>query len=199
MNDLAILWTATAAARRKAERKIALEAHGSILVSDSDGRPARRGRPTMTQIRKLTPSLAMALILLASGCASDKGAFGDRTAVLIHQRTPKEIVATTIDVFKEKNFELKTSSKLEVVFELKGSNWETVTWGGWDGKGVWQRATVKVIDYGAGDYLLEADVKLIGDKGDEFFEDSRNLPRRARKPYQELLNEVQARLQGPPA
>ena len=153
----------------------------------------------MNIIRKLSILLALAVSALGSGCASNKSPYGDRTAVLIKNRAPKEIIESTITVFQEKGFEVKISTKTDAIFERKGNEWQAATWGGWSGGGVWERATVRLSDYGAGAYLLEVDVKIIGDKGDAFMEDSRPLPRRARKPYQEMLNAVQVRMQGPPA
>ncbi|HSH17410.1 MAG TPA: hypothetical protein VLD18_15330 [Verrucomicrobiae bacterium] len=142
----------------------------------------------------LARSLIIAFLALAAGCASDGGGYGNRTAVLIQNHTPKEIIDTAIAVFEAKEFTVKTSGKMEVVVEQKSSGWKDVTWGGWSGDGVWERAHLRVMDYGAGAYLLEADVRMISDKGDEFFEDSQRITRRAHKPYQELLNEVQRRL-----
>ena len=107
----------------------------------------------------------------------------------------------TLTVFREKQYQVKLSTKTDAIFERKGSNMQTAAWGGWnmgDG-GVWERVMVNVSDFEANGQLLEADVKLILDKGDEVFEETRNLPRRQRKPHQEMLNEVKARLQGPPA
>lgn len=142
--------------------------------------------------------LPLALILVAAGCATPQGEFGNRTAVLIKSHAPKEILEMTIKVFEEKGYELRTSDRTTAMFERKGSHWQTAKWGGWSGA-VWERATVKVGEHGAGGQLLEVDVVLIGDKGDEFFEDKKALPRREYKPFQEMLNEVQARLQGPSA
>ncbi|HAV60819.1 MAG TPA: hypothetical protein DCY13_00445 [Verrucomicrobiales bacterium] len=138
-------------------------------------------------------------IALAAGCATSDSGFGSRTAVVVNNRTPKEIMDTTLAVFREKEFEVKSSTKREVVFEKKGSTWQDVTWGGWYGDGVWERADIRIIDYGGGAYMIEAKVRLVRDRSEEFFEDSQRLGRRARKPYQELLNEVKARLEGPPA
>lgn len=147
----------------------------------------------------LSRCLLIALLALAAGCASDTGGYGNRTAILIQNHTPKTIIDTAIAVFEEKEFTVKTSGKTELVVEQKSSAWRTVTWGGWSGDGVWERAHLRVTDYGAGAHLLEADVKMISDKGDEFFEDSQRITRRAHKPYQELLNEVQRRLAALPA
>ncbi len=150
--------------------------------------------------RYLICCLTIALLAFANGCASSssKKEFGNRTAVMIKNRTQKEIMETSIRVFEEKGYELRTSDRTTAMFERKGSNWQTAAWGGWSGA-VWERATTRLSDYGEGAYLLEVDVKIIGDKGDAFFEDSKDLPRRNYKPFQEMLNEVQARLQGPPA
>jgi hypothetical protein len=147
----------------------------------------------------LARSLIIALLALAVGCASDTGGHANRTAVLIQNHTPKTIIDTAIVVFEEKEFTVKTSGKMELVVEQKSSAWKAVTWGGWSGDGVWERAHLRIMDYGAGAHLLEADVKMVSDKGDEFFEDSQRLPRRAHKPYQELLNEVKRRLAALPA
>ena len=172
------------------------------ILARRAGQPGVQFQNYFTMInRTLVSFLGLVFALLAGGCAStvDNGGLGDRTAVLIRNRTPKEIIDTTIAVFQEKQFQLKTSSKTEVVFEQRGSKWKEITWGGWYGDGVWERTQIKVTDYGAGAWLVEAEIKLIRDKGEEFFEDPQRLPRRAYKPYQLLLNEVQARLQGPPA
>ncbi len=151
-------------------------------------------------------SLAATLVFFATGCSStgDKSGgpdLGTRTAVVIQNRTKKEIMDMTLTVFREKQYQVKLSTKTDAIFERKGSNMQTAAWGGWnmgDG-GVWERVMVNVSDFEANGQLLEADVKLILDKGDEVFEETRNLPRRQRKPHQEMLNEVKARLQGPPA
>lgn len=153
----------------------------------------------MTFTRKFAGGLALALITLVSGCATNNGPFGDRTAVLILNHTPKQILDATATQFQSKGFELKSLTKREAVFERKAGSLQAMAWGGWDGKSAWERADVTVSEYGGGAYLLEADVNLIGDKGDAFFEDKKPMSHRARKPYQEILNEVQKQLQGPPA
>ena len=146
--------------------------------------------------RTLVSCLGLIAVLLAGGCASteNKDNLGRRIAVLIRNRTPKEIVDTMIAVFQEKQFQVKSSGKTEAVFEQRGSNWKKFTWGSWYGE-VWERAKIRVTDYGSGTWLVEAEVKVIRDKGDEFFEDPQRVPYRAQKPYQALLNEVQTRLQ----
>lgn len=151
----------------------------------------------------ISKSISLCLLVLAgvclSGCATSDSGFGSRTAVVINNRTPQEIKDKTLEVFREKLFDVKSSSKSEIVFERAGSAWQDVTWGSWYGGGVWERATVRIQDYGDGAYMVDAQVKLVRDNTDDFFEDSQTLGRRARKPYQELLNEVKARLNGPPA
>jgi hypothetical protein len=199
MDESQSLKAAPPAARRKAKWRFALVAAPPIVGAGSPGHPCLRGRQFMTFNHKLFLCLAGALIGLTFGCATNDQPFGDRTVVLIHNRSPKEIIATTTAVFKEKSFELKSSGKTDAVFEIKGDAWESLTWGGWDGGGTWQRAHVQISDYGAGDYLVEVNVDLVSGKGDAFFEDKHPITRRARKPYQEMLNEVQKRLQAPPA
>lgn len=107
----------------------------------------------------------------------------------------------TLKVFREKGYQVKTSDKAEAIFERKGTAMQTTTWGGWNmgGGGVWERVTVNISDFDANSQLLEAEVKLILDKGDSVFEETRDLPRRQQKPHREILNEVKSRLQGPPA
>ncbi len=153
----------------------------------------------MNSVRQFSRCLTIALLAFAAGCASTpKSEFGNRTAVLIKSRTQKEIMETTKTVFLENGYELRTSDRATAMFERKGSNWQTATWGGWSGA-VWERANIKVGEYGEGAYLLEVEVVIIGDKGDTFFEDKRALPRRAHRPFQAMLDEVKSRLQGPPA
>jgi len=149
--------------------------------------------------------LAAALGLL-TGCSTtaektDGPDLGRRTAVVIKGRTRQEIMDMTLKVFGEKEYQVKTSGKAEAIFERKGSAMQEATWGGWNtgGGGVWERVTVKISDFDASSQLVEASVKLILDKGDSIFEETRDLPRRQQRPHREILNEVKARLQGPPA
>jgi hypothetical protein len=161
--------------------------------------PPDQAPPAIMSTRAIALFSGCLILCLAAGCATGKGPFGDRTAVLVENRTPAKIIEASIAVFQEKQFQLRSSGRAEAVLEIKSSAWMTVTWGGWDAGGVWERAHLKVTDYGGGSYLLEVDVELIGDKGDEFFEDSRPLPQRRYEPYQELLNEIQFRLRQTPA
>jgi len=153
--------------------------------------------------RQLLALASVAALIGTAGCSttkSDGPDLGGRTAVIIQSRTKQEIMDMTVAVFREKQYQVKSAGKFEGVFERRGTTMQEAAWGGWNtgGGGVWERVTVNVSTYDAGGELVEADVKLILDKGDDVFEETRDLPRRQRKPHQEMLNEVKARLQGPP-
>lgn len=148
----------------------------------------------MTRICIFSVCLASALVIMASGCATKDRPFGDRTAVLILHHTPKEILDASATVFASRNFEIKSVGKKDAVFERKAGSLQSLAWGGWHAGSSWERATLHVSDYGGDAFLLVAEVNVVSDKGDAFFEDKHSLSRRALKPYQEMLDEVQRNL-----
>lgn len=146
----------------------------------------------------LLPAVAVAACLLfASGCAST-GEFGDRTVVVIYNQKPERIIGATTEAFVSQGFVRTYDSDAEAVFERKGSTMQNLAYGSWMEGSIWERATLTIEPYGKGASLLEAKVERISNKNDDFFTDKKQMSKRARKPFQEMLDQIAEKLNGFP-
>ena len=149
-------------------------------------------------LRNLLVVTGVTCLLFTGGCATD-GEFGDRTAVVIYNQEPEKIIDATTQVFSSKGFNKTSSSDTEVVFERKGTLMQNMAYGSWMEGSIWEKATLIVEPYGKGASLLEAKVDRVSNKNDEFFAETKSLSKRARKPYQEILDQIANMLSGFPA
>jgi len=142
--------------------------------------------------------LAAVGLFLAPGCATD-GEFGDRTAVVIYNQEPERIMEVTTRVFASRGYGEKSASDEGAVYVRAGSSMQNLAYGSWMSGKVREEATVTVEYYAPGAHMLSADVKLVENPDDEFFREDRKMSKRARVPFQEMLDEVAAILSGTPA
>jgi hypothetical protein len=150
-------------------------------------------------LRDLLPTVAVAAgLMFASGCASP-GEFGDRTVVVIYNQKPEAIIGATTETFVNQGFTRTYDSDDEAVFERKGTTMQNLAYGSWMEGSIWERATLTVEPYRTGASLLEAKVERISNKNDDFFTDKKQLSKRARKPFQEMLDQIAFKLNGFPA
>ncbi|GEM_PF-2237782 len=138
-----------------------------------------------------------ASLLFVGGCATPSE-FGDRTVVLIHNQEPETIIETTTQVFIGNGFTKVGSTDTEGVYERRGTTMQNMAYGSWMEGAIWEKATVTVEPYGKGASLLEAKVDRISNKNDEFFAEKKAMPKRARKPFQEMLDQIATQLNGIP-
>lgn len=149
-------------------------------------------------IAKYLPTLFAAVWLLVSaGCAS-KGEFGGRTAVVIYNEQADAILDAASKEFVSKGFGVAKREKDTAVYERAGTAVQNAAYGTWMGGTMWERATVTVEPYARGAHLLAVQVSLLQNKDDEFFKEEHKMSRRARKPFQEMLDRIASDLSGVP-
>jgi hypothetical protein len=142
-------------------------------------------------------SAAAGVYLLLAGCASD-GEFGGRTAVVIYNEKAEDILDATARVFAKSGFSTASRTKNSAMFERTGSAMQNAAYRTWMGGKMWEQAEVTVEPYAKGAHLVWVDAKLVQNKDEEFFKHEHKMSRRARKPYQEMLNQVASDLSGVP-
>ena len=134
----------------------------------------------------------LALFCLA-GCRTPPPAGeGSLAWVEIAAHTGEEIRRTTVEVFKERGYRLKTNSVVAATFEKSGGALNNLAYGGWD-SGVTIRVIVHVSVQKNGTHLLHCEAFRVRDAGDRSVEDARPIHFRG-GPYQELLNRVKEKL-----
>jgi hypothetical protein len=150
-----------------------------------------------TDLFNVLPALAIVCLFFTGGCASD-GEFGDRTAVLIYNQKSETIIETTTQVFVRNGYTPVTVNDDDAVYERKGTTAQNMAYGSWMSGKVTEQATVTVEPYAKGAKLLIVKAELLSNKDDDFFREEKKMSRRARKPFQEMINQVADMLGGFP-
>jgi len=150
------------------------------------------------KLQNVLPAALLAGGLLFNGGCATTGEFGDRTAVVVYNQKPEKIIDVSTQVFVSQGFSTISSSEEEAVYERKGTTMQNMAYGSWMEGGIWEKATLKVEPYGQGSSLLEAKIVRVSNKNDDFFAESKPMSKRARKPFQELLNKIASQLNGMP-
>jgi hypothetical protein len=135
---------------------------------------------------------------LASGCHSTPHVPSSRlAAVLIEGHSVSEVETATQAIFKDDSYELAKQKPGELVFEKEGSNMDTLVYGDWSQKKVWERVKsyVRLLE-DQKQVLLDCDVFMVIDLGDPRFEEPHKLTSVHHKHYQKLLEAVKKRLNG---
>jgi hypothetical protein len=159
-------------------------------------------QPRQATPRCLKPQSAAALLLPLAACLL--AAFGagcrstDRTdparfaAVVIRGNTPGQIRNMTLEVFKEHDFSITVPTAATMVFEKKGTKWNTVAYGDWTGS-VWVRAEVSLVPVGETAFRLQCWACLVQDRGTPTEEEIK-MGHPSRRPFQDMLAQVAQRL-----
>jgi len=149
-------------------------------------------------LRNLLPVTAVAACLLFNGGCATTGEFGDRTVVVIYNQKTEKIIAATTGVFLSQGFVKRSETKTQAVFDREGTSMQNFAYGSWMEGNIWEKVTVSVEPYGKGANLLEAKVQRVSNKNDDFFSESKTLSKRARKPFQGMLDQIANQLGGIP-
>src|SRR2546429_4200796 len=137
--------------------------------------------------------------LIGSGCrsASQKSA-GGFASVVIQGNTPGQIRTAAMDVFSEHGYKVADAKSSNPVFEKQASRIDNAAWGNWTGAGVWIRVRVFILPVAEATFRLQCKAVLVRDRGQAAFEEEIKLRNFQAGPYQELLDEIAARLTGKP-
>lgn len=149
----------------------------------------------------LIATLALTLSVgLGAGCASTKeGPPQVLASVEVPARPPAQLSAVALEVFHAHGYNLAQQTKRQLTFEKPASKWDSLAYGNWmAGEKVWQRVTLLVVPENESFSRLDCDGRLITNKG-EALEEPVKFGHLKHAPLQEMLQEIAARLQPPPA
>jgi hypothetical protein len=138
-------------------------------------------------------ALLAGLVCLA-GCKSpDEADTGQMASVTITGHTEAEIVRATMATFIEDGY-TKTDG---LVFEKKGSTWESFNYGGWSGEKVWTRVKVMITTLEPDGFILGCDAFAVQDHGSVSMEDEHKFLFDKRSDCKKILDQVKAALDKP--
>ncbi len=139
-----------------------------------------------------------AAMFLASGCRTSDPASASFASVKIAGKTPQEICQTTVAVFQEDGYKVRSLTPPNMVFQKEASQGQSLAYGGvvdtYYGSTTVVRVKALVVDLGGGTNRLQCKAYMVRDANDSFFEDESPLMNFRSGPYQNLLDKVAQRL-----
>jgi len=139
--------------------------------------------------------VAGGIVLLVTGCQTPSGSSDDSLAsVTVSNRTMAEINTATLGVFRRNSFVGGQTSPGQYRFERAGSALNRLAYNDLFGEGVAVRVFVSVTPLDGTSTRISCKAEVVQDPGDPIVEDSYKVRKFQKKPYQDLLNEIQARL-----
>jgi len=142
--------------------------------------------------------LTIPALLLVTGCQSSKPGGSSHAAVEIKGHSASEIQNTTVAVFAENGFTLRTNTPLLMLFDRAATTGEKVKYGDWFNDGMKMEIKVRFQSLPEETYLLRADVYAVQDANNTSFREEKRLMMFSSKEYQKLLDEVAQRLKFSP-
>jgi len=138
--------------------------------------------------------LSLSLLLL-TGCQSSKGTSNDTLAsVTVPNRTLAEINTATLGVFRRNSFHGGLVSPGKYRFERAGSRMNQIAYNDLFGGGVAVRVFVNVTPLDDTTTTISCNAEIVQDPGDPIIEDTFKVRQFQKKPYEDLLKEIQSRL-----
>lgn len=164
-------------------------------------KPASEPRPTAHPIRALSAgrNWANALLVLAwvaaSGCSTTEHADAPVLAsVVLRGNTPGQISSIATEVFKAHDYKVTAEGRDRLVLEKKGSRMNNIAYGSWLSEDpMWVRVRVSIVPVEETAFRLQCRAWLVRDIGSAAEEEIK-IGRMHRRPYEEMLEEVAARL-----
>ena len=141
----------------------------------------------------------LGFLLLATGCqSSKKPGSSSHASVEIKGHSLDEIRDTTVVVFAEQGYTLRTNLPGRMTFERPASNGEKFKYGDWMNEGMVMRIKVRIEEMAENDCLLRADVYAVQDPMDIYFGEEKRITLMSAKSYQKMLDDVLRQLESPP-
>jgi len=154
----------------------------------------------MPSNRIITLLMLASLTTLGTACHSTKSSgTAGFASITITNRMPDEIRRVTEQVFQADGYQAFTITPGEMVFEKEGGRMNQLAYGGListteGDTRTWIRVKASIVDLGAGTRRLQCQAYVVPHRGDAFFEEEKRISSFRNGPYQELLNQVKARL-----
>ena len=133
-------------------------------------------------------------LLLVTGCQSSKPGSSSHAAVEIKGHSATEIQDTTVAVFAENGFTLRTNTPVLMLFDRPATAGEKVKYGDWYNDGMRIQVKARLQSQPQETYLLRADVYSVQDPNDTNFREEKRMMLFSSKAYQKLLDDVAYRL-----
>jgi len=138
----------------------------------------------------------IALVLFTVGCSSIKSpGSASHAGLTIKGHSYADTVLMARQVLAEHGFRVAKVEENRIQFERDGSKADQAKFGGWDGSRVSIRIKLDVEELGSDMQYLRMDVYSVRDAGNLLEEETRMVMLSSKK-YREMLEEVQARLDG---
>lgn len=156
----------------------------------------KRGKRDLRYLSVLAGLLGwVGLLVVGGGCASSHSTGAkSRAALTIKGHPIADIILTTRQVFEDHDFQFMSAANDQMVFDRPGTRMEQVSYGSFGSEGLVIRVKVDLQELAEDQMYLRCDVFSVRDPGAAVLEDETRLVLARVKPYQELLEEVQARL-----
>lgn len=152
---------------------------------------------TRVKLGGLLVGLGLTGLLLLSGCQSDKPGGSSHAAVEIKGHTAEAIQATTVAVFAENGYTLRTNTPTSMWFDRPATTGEKVKYGDWMNEGMLMSVKVRLQSQPKDTYLLRADAYMIQEPTNPVFREESRLMLFNAKTYRKYLEEVSNRLDFP--
>lgn len=150
------------------------------------------------KILGIIAGLAFAGVVLLTGCKSSKPGGSSHAAVEIKGHPAEAIQATTVAVFAEKGYTLRTNTPTVMLFDRPATTGEKWKYGDWMNEGMLMSVKVRMQSQPNDTYVLRADAYMIQDPADPVFREESRLMLLNAKNYRKMLEEVSLRLDNPP-
>ena len=160
------------------------------------GAVALPGLPAMRLLRSATCLLLALVGLATTGCKTTQIPETNRAAaVLIKNQSADAIDAATKAVFARHAYKPAKAEGEELVFQKPGTAMNAFVYGDWlSGGPIWERIRVYQRPLEPAEVVLEADLYMVQEPEDPFFQKERKL-KGHRSKLQELLGEIAKRLE----
>ncbi len=131
-----------------------------------------------------------------TGCqTADQAHSGHMASVEIYGHTEAEIKMATAAAFMENGY-YKIG---DLIFEKKGSAWETANYGGWSSDSVWIKVRAEIITVDSSKYTLGCNVFAVEAHDEGVMQIERKFVFAKRSEIKKILDEVKTALETPPA
>jgi hypothetical protein len=143
--------------------------------------------------------LAVCGLLLSTGCQTTSPT-GDSVMVFetIQGRSLSSIRLAALEVFQAGGYQVKSAFHRDLVFEQQGSTMSSIAFGSWAEPAIWLRVKLRIEELRPGVNALQCNVYRVQNRGDTILEEESRAYGKKKKPFQEMLRTIKAKLDALP-
>jgi hypothetical protein len=137
----------------------------------------------------------LSLLVWLVGCESTGSSTNNSHAALtIEGHSLTDVVVTTREVFQDRDYRLVGAETDRMIFERQGTRGEQVKYGSFGSSAVVMRVKVDLQEMGPESIFLRCNVYSVRDAGESVLEDETRILLARGKTFQDILEEIQTRL-----